>query len=239
VLLAQQSGSVMDEQPTEEERAYYSLQNRVWASFAPFYDLVVLPIRRLRRRVADMLELGPRSRVLDVATGTGEQAFAFAAKAGEVVGIDLSEEMLRVARRKNRFLNVSFRHADATRLPFDDKSFDVACASFALHEMPPRVRERVLREMARVTKTDGAIVIVDYALPKNSAASSLVFRFVKLYERDCYAEFVQSDLDALARSAGIQLGEHRSVLLGAAMIVIGRSREPRAVSAGSPVSVLS
>jgi tRNA/tmRNA/rRNA uracil-C5-methylase (TrmA/RlmC/RlmD family) len=93
----------VDPGQTEEERAYYSLSRRVYPVFAPFYDAVALPLRKLRHEVTEMVDLGPDARVLDVATGTGSQALAFAAKAREVVGIDLSEAMLRVARRKNRF----------------------------------------------------------------------------------------------------------------------------------------
>jgi ubiquinone/menaquinone biosynthesis C-methylase UbiE len=210
---------------TEEEREYYSLNRRIYGIFASWYDPVVRPIRRLRREVAGMLDIEPSSRVLDVATGTGEQAFAFAKKGFDVVGIDLSEAMLGIARRKNRFSNITFRGADATELPFDDRTFDASCISFALHEMPRSIRERVVREMARVTKTGGTIVVVDYALPQNVLASAIVYRFVKLYERDHYAEFVRSDLDALIEGAGFEVREHRKALLGAARIVTGRRIE--------------
>ena len=91
--------------------------------------------------------------------------------ADAVIGIDLSEAMLRVARRKNGLPNVTFQRADATALPFEDANFDAACVSFALHEMPATIRERVVREMARVTKVGGTVVVVDYALPRNRAAS--------------------------------------------------------------------
>jgi ubiquinone/menaquinone biosynthesis C-methylase UbiE len=210
---------------TEEERAYYSLNRKVFGSLASWYDPVVRPIRRLRREVASMLDIGPGSRVLDVATGTGEQAFAFAEKGFEVVGIDLSDAMLNVARRKNRTSNVTFRAADATELPFEDRTFDASCISFALHEMPRSIREKVVREMARVTKAGGAIVVVDYALPQNVLASAIVYRLVGLYERDTYAEFVRSDLDALLEGAGVEVHEHRKALLGATRIVAGRRIE--------------
>jgi demethylmenaquinone methyltransferase/2-methoxy-6-polyprenyl-1,4-benzoquinol methylase len=108
---------------TDEERAYYSLNRRFWRVFAPFYDvffLVVLPIPNLRREVLRLASLAPGSRILDVATGTGAQALAFAPTAKEVVGIDLYEAMLSIARRKNRFANVTFKQADAASLPFED-----------------------------------------------------------------------------------------------------------------------
>jgi len=213
---------------TEEERDYYALQRRVYSVFAHVYDAVVFPLRRLRREVASMVDLGPGARVLDVATGTGEQALAFAEKACEVVGIDLSAAMLRVARRKSRSPNVTFQQGDASELPFDDASFDACCVSFALHEMPASVRERVVREMARVTRPGGAFIMVDYGLPRGRFAGGLVYEAVKLYERDHYAEFVKSDVAALVESAGFEIRDQRPVLAGAARILTGRRSDAAA-----------
>ncbi len=210
---------------TEEEREYYSLSQRIYTVFAHVYDAVVFPFRSLRHAVADMARLSPGSRLLDVATGTGAQAFAFAGKVREVVGIDLSEAMLRGARRKNRFGNVTFLQADAADLPFEDESFDASCVSFALHEMPVSIRERVIREMARVTKPGGSVIVVDYALPRNRVASSLAYHIIKLYERDHYASFVNADVAALLESAGVEPSGHRPALLGFAQVTTGRRAE--------------
>ncbi len=205
---------------TDEEREYYSLNERVYAIFAPFYDFVVFPIGKLRREVAASAGVDARSRVLDVATGTGAQARAFAERAREVVGIDLSEPMLRIARRKSRFPNLTFGHADATELPFGDASFDVSCISFALHEMPSSIRERTVGEMARVTKPGGTVLVVDYGTPRD-ALGHLLNRLVKLYERDHYVDFIRSDLRGLLRRMGIEVRGERPVLLGAVTIVTG------------------
>lgn len=206
---------------SDEERDYYALNSRVYPKLALIYDLVCFPLRRLRREVASTASVEPSSRVLDVATGTGEQALAFAEKAGEVIGIDISEPMLRKARRKNHFPNVSFRHADATELPFEAASFDIACIAFALHEMPSSTRERAVREMIRVLRPGGTFLAVDYALPRNAIAAQIVYQFVRLYERDQYEEFIRSDLPALLRAAGVRVAEDRPALLGAARIMRG------------------
>jgi demethylmenaquinone methyltransferase/2-methoxy-6-polyprenyl-1,4-benzoquinol methylase len=210
---------------TEEEREYYALSTRAYAIFAPFYDLVTLPFRRLRDEVVSTLSIDRTLRALDVATGTGAQARAFAEKAAEVVGIDLSEAMLRIARRKHRLPNLTFRRADAAEMPFDDRSFDVACISFALHEMPRSIRERVVREMVRVTKPGGAILVVDYGLPRSAVMRWLVYHVVKLYEPDHYADFVRSDVQALLRDAGVELQAERPAPGGLARIYSGHRCE--------------
>lgn len=226
---------------TDEERHYYALNAKAWRVLAPFYDAIVFPLKRLRRDVAKLAGVGPGSHVLDVATGTGAQALAFAETGADVVGIDLSESMLRIARRKVR--NVTFRIADARELPFEDARFDVCCVSFGLHEMPVSVRHDALLEMARVTKPTGKIVIVDYALPESPIASKVVFHLVKLYERDNYAEFVRSDLRATLARAGLVATTEAPVAAGAAMrwwspamIVIASKAEPSNARAGDAAS---
>jgi len=156
----------------DEEKEYYSLIKKIFALWAPFYDAFVMPISRLRDKVVDFTNARNSSKILDVATGTGKQAFGFAKKGCDVVGIDLSEAMLKVANKKNKYGNVKFEVGDATNLPFEDNGFDVSCVSFGLHDMPLTIREKALKEMARVTKTKGTIVIVDYSLPIESNISN-------------------------------------------------------------------
>lgn len=184
------------------------------------HDIVTWPFGGLRRRVAQLAGVCPKSRVLDMATGTGAQAAALARTAGEVVGIDLSEAMLRAPARKHQPSNLTFRQADATRLPFANRSFDTVCISFALHEMPSSIRGKVLREMARVTKPNGSILVVDYGLPQR--ARSFVYQVVKLYECRHCAEFIRSDLDASLASAGIEVCKSEPALLGIVRILKGK-----------------
>ena len=205
----------------DEEKEYYLLTKKFWSIFAPFYDIVVTPISRVRDKVVTFTEAKIGSRILDVATGTGKQAFAFAQRGYDVTGVDLSEAMLKIATKKNRYENVKFEVADATNLPFEDNSFDVSCVSFALHEMPATIREKALKEMARVTKLKGTIVIVDYALPKNKIGRFLIYRFVKLYEGEHYSKFIKSDFEALLRKSGIEIKGELLVLLGAGRILKG------------------
>jgi ubiquinone/menaquinone biosynthesis C-methylase UbiE len=104
----------------------------------------------------------PAHRVLDLACGPGFVALEFAKHTREVVGVDLTAEMLKKARalaRREGFKNVAFRRADVRRLPFPDGSFDLVVTRASFHHFPEP--DRVLKEMARVLKRNGRILISD------------------------------------------------------------------------------
>ena len=205
----------------DEEKEYYALIKKVFDILAPFYDFVTMPFSKVRDQVVNLTNARNGSRILDVATGTGKQAFAFAKKGYDIIGIDLSEAMLKVANKNNKYRNVTFEVADATNLPFKDDRFDISCMSFALHDMPLVIRAKALKEMVRVTKRKGMIVIVDYGLPKNKIRRSLIYHFIRLYEGKYYLEFMKSDLGTLLRKTGIEIKEEVAVLIGAGKILKG------------------
>ncbi|MFZ2411077.1 MAG: methyltransferase domain-containing protein [Candidatus Methanoperedens sp.] len=211
---------------TDEEKEYYLLVKKVFRILAPFYDMGTIPISGLRDKAVDFTNAGIGSKILDVATGTGKLAFAFAKRGYDVTGIDLSEAMLKVASKKNKYENAKFALADATNLPFKDKCFDVSCVSFALHDMPLTIIEKALKEMVRVTKPKGITVIVDYALPENRISRFLIYHFVKIYEKEYYSKFIKSDLEALLRKSGIEIKEELPVLLGTGRIIKGIRMKP-------------
>lgn len=206
---------------TDEKEEYYSLVKDVFKILAPFYDTLTAPISRKRDKVVDFTGARNGARILDIGTGTGKQAFAFAKRGYDVTGIDLSEDMLKVANKKNKYENVGFLVADASNLPFKDSSFDVSSVSFALHDMLLSIREKALREMVRVTRREGLIVIVDYALPENSVSRFLIYHFVKLYEGKYYIEFIKSEFEALLVESGIKITEKLPVLFGAGRMLKG------------------
>ncbi|MFO0646443.1 MAG: methyltransferase domain-containing protein [Polyangiales bacterium] len=208
---------------TDEERAYYATTRRVYGSwFASVYELVTAPFGHVREFAARDARIATGARVLDVATGTGAQARAFADAGASVIGLDLSERMIAVARHEKGSRDVRFLVGDATALPFDAATFDVTCISFALHEMPPTVRSGVLCELARVTRPGGTVVVVDYALPRNPAWRRIVVGAVRLFEHESYPAFLRADLVAALREVGVEVTGERRVLLDVARVVIGR-----------------
>lgn len=199
------------------------------AWFVEAYDLVTAPLRYLRSRVARLAGVGPGMRVIDLATGTGAQARAFAARGASVVGIDLSPRMLAIARRRRRGAAIRYIEADATSVPERDASFDVASISFTLHEMPASIRARVVRELVRLTRPDGRIVIVDFARPRSRVWRFLVEHAMAVFERDAYRDFLRSDLNGLLERAGVSaIHEHRAVLDTVRILVCRRSAGPHA-----------
>lgn len=206
----------------DEVEEYYALTKKAFDALAPFYNLMTLPLIRARDQVVEFTNAGKGSTILDVATGTGQQALAFGKRGYDVTGVDLTESMLEIARKHNKAGLVKFEVADATHLRFENDSFDVTCISFALHDMPLPVREKVLREMARVTKPDGTIVVVDYDLPHNKLSKALIYHLVTLYEGEYYKRFIVSDLEMLLQEVGIKIERRRTLLLGAGRIWIGK-----------------
>ncbi len=207
------------------EKDYYSLTKKSFDYFAPFYNLMTLPVRGLRNKVVEFTHASHGSKILDVATGTGQQAFAFAKRGYDVTGIDMTESMLAIARKNNPHGMVKLELGDATKMRFADASFNVSSISFALHDMPPAIREKVLREMVRVTQPDGTFTIFDYDLPRNKISRELIFRFITLYESEYYKEFIISDLHGLLWSIGIEVIDGFSSLFGAVRVLKGRRRE--------------
>ncbi len=127
-----------------------------------------------RRRAADLAAVGSGGRVLDVATGTGDLALELARRVepgGWVVGADFSEAMLDGARAKAPDgLPVRFEWANALALPYDDDTFDAATVGFGARNFADLGAG--LREMARVVRPGGRVVVLEITTPRRPPLST-------------------------------------------------------------------
>ncbi len=138
---------------------------------ADHYDKLTFTERsRFRRKQTAMTGLKEGESVLDVGCGTG--SLSILAKlavgdAGRVSGIDIAPGMIRKSNEKaKRYgLNIDFRPASVTSLPFADEQFDVIISSLMFHHLPLPVKKEALGEIHRVMKRDGRFFLADFGAP--------------------------------------------------------------------------
>ncbi|MET4224158.1 demethylmenaquinone methyltransferase [Oerskovia enterophila] len=152
------SRASLDKKPTEVASMFDGIASR--------YDLTndVISLgqdRRWRKQTVDAVAALPGERVLDLAAGTGTSSEPFADEGVEVVPCDFSVGMLQVGKRRRP--DLPFVAGDATALPFADESFDAVTISFGLRNVVDT--DAALREMLRVTRPGGRIVICEFSRP--------------------------------------------------------------------------
>ncbi len=133
---------------------------------------------------------------VDVGTGTGFVAAGLAPLAQRVIGIDFSQAMLDKACEniiKLGLMNVEFRQGDVEHLPLEDESADAVFANMALHHTPDPLI--VIREMARVVKRNGRIVITD--------ATRHAFEWFKAEMADVWLGFNRQQIESWFEAAGL------------------------------------
>ena len=153
----------------EEEKA--SRVRAVFKSVAPSYDLMNDLMsggmhRLWKRFTVDLANVRPGEKILDVASGSGDLAVAFARAAGptgQVWQTDINEAMLRVGR--DRLINAGFMLpgalCDAEKLPFADGSFNLVTVAFGLRNMTHK--DQALAEMSRVLKPGGRLLVLEFS----------------------------------------------------------------------------
>ena len=128
---------------------------------------------RWRARAVDLAEVGPGSRVLDVATGTGDLALELRRRvgpSGSVVGMDFSVQMLELAQDKDPVGQIDWLEGNALDLEFADNAFDAATVGFGARNFADL--DRGLAEMARVVKPGGHVVVLEITTPQRPPLST-------------------------------------------------------------------
>lgn len=223
---------------------------RMFGEIAPKYDrmnhLLSLNVDRYWRwRTVRLVRPDPEVPVLDVCTGTGDLALAFY-RAGRgktpIVAADFCREMLEIGEQKKSrdAVNgqVAFVEADAQNLPFEDNRFQIVSVAFGLRNVADT--DRSLREMARVCRPGGRVVVLEFSMPQWQPFKLIygwyfrhvlprIGQFFARNRHEAYnylptsvGEFPSGEeLAARMRDAGLSEVKHHRLTLGVATLYIG------------------
>jgi demethylmenaquinone methyltransferase/2-methoxy-6-polyprenyl-1,4-benzoquinol methylase len=150
---------------------------RMFSAIAPSYDLnnrlhSFWRDQAWRRAAVKMAEVKASDVVVDVACGTGDLTLAFAnAKPAEVIGIDFTYDMLRIANRKSRIADCKFLNGDALALPLPDACCDVVSIAFGIRNVQDV--DAALKEFYRVLRPGGRVIVLEFSEPTNPVLRAL------------------------------------------------------------------
>ena len=122
-----------------------------------------------KRKMVEVANPEQGNKVLDCATGSGDIAFLINKKlnsTGKVIGIDFCKNLIQKAKKRSveKQVSIDFQYGDILSLPFDNETFDITTASFAIRNMSDPIK--ALHEMARVTRSGGKVIILETGQPK-------------------------------------------------------------------------
>lgn len=154
-----------------------------------------------KQRLVREANPAPGKLLLDLCCGTGDIALRLAKAGAEVVGVDFSEPMLAVARRRIRpGMRIEFVQADALNLPFAPSRFDTVTVAYGLRNLADP--EAGVQEMARVTRPGGRLLVLDFGKPVSPWWRAAYFAYLRLAvpwmgrwfsgDREAYAYILES-----------------------------------------------
>lgn len=178
----------------DRQAAHYNAQWNQWSE-------------KSLRWLLERAQCGPGNRLLDVATGTGFTALAFAPLVAQVVGMDVSEGMLSRARAQAaRFPNVTFEQGAAEELPFPDSSFDLVTCRVAPHHFLSV--QKFLAESHRVLRAGGRLLVADTSVPDDlSEADAWQNRVELLRDASHIRNYSPREWSAFVEQAGFEVKE--------------------------------
>jgi ubiquinone/menaquinone biosynthesis methyltransferase len=162
----------------------------LFATIADRYDLITVLLSygrdsRWKERLVGLASLGPATRALDLATGTGDIAFALAARSVRVVGLDITMRMIELARRKSAASGEPaqsrapvFAVGDMTALPFPADSFDLVTTGYGLRNVPDLTA--AIDEIVRVLRPGGEALSLDFDRPPGATLRAAYLGYLTL-----------------------------------------------------------
>jgi ubiquinone/menaquinone biosynthesis methyltransferase len=173
-----------DHLTTADKKRYFNEQ--MFTEIAPRYDFITRALSFWRdaswkRELVAQLPRQDAPLCLDLACGTGDIAFLLAKKypAGRIIGVDITERMLVLARQRNMWANIDFRNEDMGCLTAESSSVDVVTGGYALRNAPEL--EATLDEINRVLRPGGTAAFLDFSRPASAPAEKLQHWILKLW----------------------------------------------------------
>jgi ubiquinone/menaquinone biosynthesis methyltransferase len=226
---------IKDHLATPEKKLEYNREH--FTESAPRYDFATRALSlgqdtSWKKLLINALPNFTAPNCLDLACGTGDVALALAQRfqAGKITGIDITEAMLEIARKRITFTNLKFENHDIAKLPYADNYFQIITGSYALRNSPNI--KGTLSEIFRCLDKDGTCAILDFAKPDSLLAQKLQFYTLKFWgslwglllhanpEVHGYISASlknypnRSDLDILIKEAGFTSLKRRSLFGG-------------------------
>ena len=160
----------------ERKRAY---NRALFTTIADRYDVITAVLSygqdaRWKRTLIALAQVQPGERALDLACGTGDIAFAAAAKGARVVGLDLTHRMLQLAAQKSRA--AEFVTGDMTSLPFPSQAFDLVTTGYGLRNVPDL--NLAIDEIARVLRPGGRLLSLDFNRPQPALVRAVYLSYL-------------------------------------------------------------
>ena len=166
-------------------------------------------------RLLEIARPQPEWEVLDVATGGGHTALAFAPHVAHVVATDLTPQMLDAARAhigRQGVDNVSFERADAQDLPFEEERFDLVTCRIAPHHFADCCR--FVGEASRVLRPGGRLLVQDHVLPDDPEAAATVDAFERLRDPSHNRAYPEGEWIGMVEGAGLAVVHVEQVIKG-------------------------
>ena len=160
----------------ETKRTYV---RKLFATIADRYDLITAVLsygqdQRWKAKLVSLADVRRGERALDLAAGTGDIAFAVAARGARTIGLDITHRMLQLAHAKSSA--AAFITGDMTSLPFRSSSFDLVTTGYGLRNVPDL--NAAIDEIARVLKPGGRLLSLDFNRPENALVRSVYLAYL-------------------------------------------------------------
>nr|MDQ3341906.1 class I SAM-dependent methyltransferase [Myxococcota bacterium] len=179
--------------------------------------------RQIIPPITRFLRTEKATRLLDIGCGTGRtlHQLARAHPSLGLWGVDLSPAYVKVARERARDATIAVENAEA--LPFADGAFDIVTSVYLFHELPRNARRNVVREMHRVLRPGGLLVIEDSAqIAESSEIESALREFPREFHEPFYQDYLDDDLASLLGELDLEVTAVESHLV--AKVVVATKR---------------